>query len=328
MRRERKLGRGLEDFSHFFLSSGAEKADPLSSKPNGGGETKGPATPARVICITSNRKVKERTFLTVNLALEIAGQGKKVLVVDADFSLPRLCMLMGNSTPGSILHLISNNGEKEISTEFIHGVSLITLDVDISDLSSLGASEQTSIMRFFSQAEEKADILLVTVSSTFIRHMIAILKASSDIVVITPQQVNELVYAYGMLKTVFQVNSDACVGIVSSRISVPDQAEAVFEKMQKTVKRFLDKPLCNYGYLPDDPEISQSIASRKPLALSAPSSQAVKCIAEISQSIFEKHKWVTEKLSIKENCCSFSERFFDNRHNSAWFHNPGIADTL
>jgi len=195
-------------------------------------------------------------------------------------------------------------------------VSLITLDVDILDLSSLSTSELTSLMRHFRRAEEEADILLVTISPSFIRQMIAILKASSDIVVITPQQVNELVYAYGMLKTVFQVNSDACVGIVSSRISVPDQAEAVFEKMQKTVKRFLDKSLCNYGYLPDDPEISQSIASRKPLALSSPSSQAVRCIAEISQSIFKRDKQGRENQPAEENFRSFSERLFGSRNTS------------
>ena len=45
------------------------------------------------------------------------------------------------------------------------------------------------------------------------------------------------------------------MGIVSSRVSSVAQADTVFEKMQRVVKKFLDKPLSNYGYILDDDEI-------------------------------------------------------------------------
>jgi flagellar biosynthesis protein FlhG len=311
MKQEKKLGRGLEDFSHVFLSSKSEKIEPPSStKRDVDSEKEGVVTPALAICIISDREVKERAFLTVNLALEIAKQGKRVLVFDADFSLPRLCMLMDRPEHGSILNFISKNGEEEIIAEYINGVKLITLDVDISDLSSLGASKRTSLTRCFRRAEEKADILLVTTSPSFIHHMIAILKASSDIVVITPQQLHEMINAYGVIKTVFQVNKDACVGIVSSGIDVPDQSEAVFEKMKKIVEKFLDKSIYNYGYIPEDTEISLSIANRKPLSLSSPSSKTVRCIKEISQSILKMYERVREEQSVEGSRSSFTERLF------------------
>ena len=144
MKQEKKLGRGLEDFSHVFLSSRSEKIESLSTTNRDvDSEKEGVVTPVRAICIISDREVKERAFLTVNLALEIAKQGKRVLVFDADFSLPRLCMLMDIPARSSVLHFISKNGEDEIIAEGVNGVKLITLDVDISDLRSLGESERT-----------------------------------------------------------------------------------------------------------------------------------------------------------------------------------------
>jgi flagellar biosynthesis protein FlhG len=312
MKRVKKLGRGLEDFSHLFLSSRAEKNEPLSRITQDTiCEKKGAVTPTRVICITSDKKVGERAFLTVNLALEIAKQGKKVLVFDADFSLPRLCMLMDIPARSSVLHFISKNGEDEIIAEGVNGVKLITLDVDISDLRSLGESERMSLMKCFRSAEEEADILLVTTSSSFIHPMRTILKVSGDIIVTTPQQVNEMISAYGVIKTIFQVNKNARVGIVSSRIDVPDRAEAVFEKMQKIVKKFLGKPLYNYGYIPEDTEITLSMTRRKPLSLSSPSSETVKCITEISQSILEMDGGEREKQTVGENHFSFTEKLFN-----------------
>jgi flagellar biosynthesis protein FlhG len=315
MKRVKRLGRGLEDFSHLFLSSRSEKSEHLPSTKQdvicGKG---GVGTPPRVICITSDRRVGERAFLTVNLALEIARQGKRVLVFDADFSLPRLCMLMDVPARSSILHFIAKNGEEDAIAKGIDDIKLITLDVDITDLRSLGESERTSLMRCFRSAEEEADTMLVTTSPGFIHHMRAIIKASSEMIVVTPQQVTEMINAYGVIKSIFHVNKDAHVGIVSSRIDIPAQAEAVFEKMQKIVKKFLDKPLYNYGYIPEDTEISLSMARRKPLLLTSPSSKTVRCITGISQSVFKMDGCGREEHLVGGNHFSFAERLFNKAH--------------
>ncbi|KPJ58718.1 MAG: hypothetical protein AMJ42_02735 [Deltaproteobacteria bacterium DG_8] len=311
MKQMKRLGRGLEDFSHLFLSSRSEKGEPLSgTKQDVACKSEGIGKPARAICIASDERVGERVFFTVNLALEIARQGKRVLVFDADFSLPRLCMLLGFSARNSILHFIVRNGEEGIVAEGIDGVKLITLDADISDLSSLSEGELNSLTRCFRNAEEEAEIMLINTSPGFIHHMRAILKASSEIIVITPQQVAEMINAYGVIKTIFQVNRDVHIGIVSSRISVPVQAEAVFEKMQRVVKKFLHKSLYNYGYLPEDKEISLSMARREPLSITSPSSNTIKCIREISQYVLKMDGCGREKHPVEENNFSFFERLF------------------
>jgi len=312
MKRAKKMGRGLEDFSHLFLSSKSEKNEPpAGSKQKAVCEVKSAATPARVICIAGDKKVAERAFITANLALELANQGKRVVVVDADFSLPRLCMLMGVPSPNSLLHYISGNGEEDITAEGVDGVKLITLDADITDLRFLKESERSSLMRYFRSAEEAAEIILVTVSPGFIHHMRTIVKASSEIVVITPQPLAEMIDAYAVIKTIFQANKSARVGILSSRIVASDQADAVFEKMQRIVKKFLDKPLYNYGYISEDREISLSMARREPLLKTSPSSQAVKCIAEISHSILKVDGNGNGEHPVDRRNFSFTERLFN-----------------
>ncbi len=306
------MGRGLEDFSHLFLSSKSEKNEPLSSsKQKAVCEGRSAATSVRAICITGDKKVAERAFITVNLALELASQGKRVVVVDADFSLPRLCMLMGVPSHNSLLHYIAGNGEEDITAEGVDGVKLITLDADITDLRFLKESERSSLMRYFRSAEEEAEIILVTVSPGFIHHMRTIFKASSEIVVITPQPLAEMIDAYAVIKEIFQANNSARVGILSSRIVTSDQADAVFEKMQRIVKKFLDKPLDHYGYIPEDREISLSMVRREPLLKTSPCSQTVKCIAEISHSILQVDGNGNGEQPAERRNFSFTERLFN-----------------
>ena len=310
MKQMKKLGRGLEDFSHLFLSK-PEKNEHLTDANHNVVCKREGVKPARAICITSDKGIGERAFFAVNLALEIAKQGKKVLIFDADFSLPRLCMLMEVNASNSILQLINKNGEGKSIVEGIDGVKLITLDVDISDIRSLSESERTSLVKCLKNAEEEAEIILIVTSPGLINQMKALLKAVSEIIVVTPQQVAEMINAYGVIKTIFQFDEDAHVGIVSSRIDASDQAEAVFGKMQRIVKKFLDKPLYNYGYIPEDEEVSLTLKRRRPLALASPSSETMKCITKIAQSILEMNRNSREGCSIGETHFSFTERLFD-----------------
>ena len=95
MERERRLGLGLEDFSHLFLSPATDVETPTgdTDRANAAGAAdlsgEGTAASPPVICIAADRKVKERASLALNLALGIARRGKRVLLFDADFSHPR-----------------------------------------------------------------------------------------------------------------------------------------------------------------------------------------------------------------------------------------------
>ena len=226
---------------------------------------------APVIGIAADRKVGERARLTLEVALAIAAQGKRVLLLDADFSLPRLWMLTDGAAPGSVLGVIAGNGAPPPTAECADGVRLITLDVDVSGLGCLAASKRASLERWFATAQEEADVLLVAASPTLTRHTRAVLEACRDVVVVTPQHANDVVDAYGVIKTVAQVNGAARLGIVTSRTDAPERSDAVFGKMERIVGRFLGKPLHNCGYIPAD--------ERTP--------DAARCVVAVSRSMLQ-----------------------------------------
>ena len=85
--------------------------------------------------------------------------------------------------------------------------------------------------------------------------MRAFLNVVNEIMVIVPRPVAEMINSYGVIKSVFNYNSTARVGVLASRVTSPSQAEAVFTKMQQVVEKFLHKSLSNYGYLSGDTEL-------------------------------------------------------------------------
>ena len=101
--RRRKLGRGLSEVSHIFLS-GAEKnlkesvdRDP-DNAPNGAPDGTGEALwlpDANLISITSGEKIQGKTLLAANLAFGLFTEGRSVGIVNADSEKPDILDMTG-----------------------------------------------------------------------------------------------------------------------------------------------------------------------------------------------------------------------------------------
>ena len=258
MKQSKKMGRGLEDFSHLFLSSPSEKPEQRDEKVKESTEReKSLSVPARSLCITSDKGVHERSVVAIQLALEIARRGKNIVLFDADFSLPRLGMLIDDSVQQkSLMHLIDSNEQETPAVGDYKGINLITVDADISTCHSLSSHEREVLANHFNAIEENADVILVVIAPEVTALMRAFLNVVNEIMVVVPQPVAEMINAYGVIKSIFNCNSAARVALLASRVTPPSQAEAVFTKMQQVVDKFLHKSLYSYGYLSADTELS------------------------------------------------------------------------
>ena len=313
MKQTKKMGRGLEDFSHLFLSSPSQK--PKSSDEKVKDDTdreKSLPVPARTLCITSDKGVHERSFVALQLALEISRKGKNIVLFDADFSLPRLGMLLDDSIQqSSLTHLIENNGTEKPPSHDYKGITLITVDADISTYHSLSSHERNVLEKNFYAIEKNADVILVIVSPEMTDLMRTFLNVISEIMVVVPQPVAEMINAYGVIKAIFNLNGNARVGVLVSRVAPPSQAETVFSKMQQVVDKFLHKSLSSYGYLSGNTEASLLLGQRKfSIEDSAWANQVPPSIACIAASLFE----IDEKQNhgeVQTPPVSFTDRLFN-----------------
>lgn len=315
MKQTKKLGRGLEDFSHLFISSPSEAKKPLPETPQGPLEhKKGVGAPSRSLCVLSHRALDQRAFLVINLALEIAQQGKKVLILDGDFSMPRLTMRMQDCTATPLSHLITRNGRDIRDVKETNGVKLISLDVDLSTLSALGQDERRSLKESFNTLEEESDVILTVASPDFMHHMKTLVWAVDGAMVITPQPLAEMINAYGLIKLIFHMRENARVGIVSSNVTNALQAGMIFEKMKRVVDKFLHKPLFNYGFIPDDGEIVVPQKTHDPRSPQS-FSKAFTSVTDIIRTIFEMDPGNDCALYKDSIAPGFSEKLFaPSRH--------------
>jgi MinD-like ATPase involved in chromosome partitioning or flagellar assembly len=278
MTQKKKLGRGLEDFSHLFLSSPSEKPEgDEDGKRDTVHREKSVPAPVPTLCITSDKGVLERAFVAIQLALEISGQGKNIVLFDADFCLPRLRMPPNLSiNQHSLMNLIYSNENRIAALREYRGITLLRVDADISTHRILPPREREVLQSTFYALEENADVILVVVSPEMRNLMATVLKVINEVMVIVPQPVIEMIHAYGVIKAIYTLQSTGRVGVLASRITSPAQAKSVFNKMQQVTDKFLHKSLYNYGYLSEEeqpsllPETSDLSGSVSPSELPVP----------------------------------------------------------
>jgi MinD-like ATPase involved in chromosome partitioning or flagellar assembly len=304
MKHKKKMGRGLEDFSHLFLSSPSEKSERREEKQRDTADKgKSVPSPARTLCIASDKGVLERAFVTIQLALEISGQGKNIVLFDADFCLPRLRMPPNLSIHQiSLMNLLYSNSNRTPALRKYRGITLIRIDADISTHRILSAGERGLLQSTFYALEENADVILVVVSPEMRNLMGTFLKVINEVMVIVPQPVVQMINAYGVIKAIYALEGTARVGVLASRINSSAQAEFVFNKMQQVTEKFLHKSLYNYGYLSEEEQSSCSSEQGDLAGSGSPTGQPIPtAVKSVAAALLGNSHTSTYHIASKKN---------------------------
>ena len=99
------------------------------------------------------------------------------------------------------------------------------------------------------------------------------------------------------------------VGIVASSVTDDLQAGMIFEKMKRVVEKFLHKPLYDYGFIPDDGEIVQTVKKRH-IPSEQSSSKAFASVTDISRTLIESGVGGLRAPGKGNNTRGFAEKLF------------------
>ncbi len=114
-----------------------------------------------VFMVSSPNVIKKKAIITSKLALAFAEQGKRVLVVDADFTSPELDLLFQAKNKTGLANILENDGEglTEIQESGVLGVDLLTAGRTLWNVAASLTNEKLGLL--FSNWKRKYDIVLV-----------------------------------------------------------------------------------------------------------------------------------------------------------------------
>ncbi|HWQ61167.1 MAG TPA: AAA family ATPase, partial [Negativicutes bacterium] len=234
---------------------------------------------SRVIAVTSGKGGVGKTVVTINLAIALAAQNKRVFIIDADLGTANIDVLLRISTKYNITHLLS--GEKtllEIAAPAPGNIAVIPGGSGLQGLTQMTESQFSHLIASFNQLDGLADIILVDTGAGISRDVSNFLQAADETIVVTTPEPHAITDAYAILKV---MNNLACKTkqlLVVNRAENRQEADMAANRLKGTVSRYLGREIDYIGFIQDDPLVRRSLKLQQPFLLSDPDSEPTRNI--------------------------------------------------
>lgn len=278
------------------------------SQNGGASETAPPGQGIRVISVTSGKGGVGKSNVVANLAMALADQGKKVLIVDADLGVGNLDVLLGLSPQYNLNHVLSGEcGLAEIIVEVNQNIKLIPAGSGVQEFTSLGQHEKLKLLDELDMLEETFDVMIIDTEAGISDNVTYFTVAAQEIIVVVSPEPTSITDAYALIKLLATRFSEHHFKVLVNMARDSEDALEVFRKLANVAGRFLDISLDYLGCVVRDERLIEAVKKQKAVFELFPDSEATSCFSTLARRITENSR----QTRLKGNIQFFFRRYLD-----------------
>ncbi|KAB3535863.1 MinD/ParA family protein [Alkaliphilus pronyensis] len=255
---------------------------------------------ARIICITSGKGGVGKTNFTLNLAIALSKQSKKVIILDADLGLANIDIALGVVPKYTLADVIS--GKRELTDIMIpgpSGIKIISGGSGITELIDLSQDRLKSLIEEFQGLNNHADVILIDTGAGLSRGVLSFVLAAEEVVVVCTPEPTAITDAYAMIKTIASKEKGKKLKILINRVESLSEGRIAFEKLKNACDRFLNTSIEKLGFISDDVVVTKSVKLQTPFILQYPNSTVSKNVELIAAKLINDNVKTEESITTK-----------------------------
>ncbi len=240
----------------------------------------------RMVAVTSGKGGVGKTNIVTNLALALARQGTRVLVVDGDLGLANVDLLLGVAPQYDLQDVIlGQRSIRDVVFEGPDGIQVLPASSGVEELANLDEFRTECLIRSLSELENDVDIILIDSPSGIGRNAISMVQAADQILVVTTPEPTSFSDAYAMIKVLSRHPLKCVPSLLVNQANSEDEALGVARRVRTVAKRFLNLDVEYWGCILDDESVSKSVQRQEPFLSTYPYSPAASCIYSLARRI-------------------------------------------
>lgn len=322
--------------AYTTLRAAAAAASPIQPLPQ-----RAPASDrASVIAVTSGKGGVGKSNVSLNLAVQFAAAGRKVLLVDADLGLANADVLCNVSLPFNLSHVIS--GRKTLQDVIVRtpfGFDLLGGASGLARMADLDDSGRRVLLGALYEAEREADVMIIDTGAGVHANVVTLCRAADHVLVVATPEPTSITDAYAMVKSIAGnsvagnsvagnsvgspggANKSETTGVrkislLANQVSSVAEGRAVHDRVARVARQFLGLSVLDAGHIVSDEEMTRAVRKRTPLVLHAPASPASKCLKQLAMRLEPglsgspgETAALRGPLEVRESSPSFFRRF-------------------
>jgi len=222
----------------------------------------------RTLAITGGKGGVGKTSVAINLALTLAREGSKVLLLDGDTDLANVSIMLGRYPQRTLADVMTGTSSlQDIIMTADYGLHIVPGASGVDQCIDMEASASLRVLKALSQLEKRYDYVITDTASGLQptgMHMIA--AAELACVVVTPDPAS-LTDAFSLIKLLVRRGYRRTPSILVNMAQGASQARTVFQRLEGAAQRHLGISLHYLGGIWRDETLRQSVLNQRPVAL-------------------------------------------------------------
>lgn len=272
--------------------------------------------PAKVIAVTSGKGGVGKTNVAANLAVALGMRNHDVMLLDADFGLANIDVLLGLQPRFNLSHVIS--GETDLESTIVVGpkdVRIVPASSGNQSMTDLPPVSQAAVIQAFADLSYQPDYLLVDTAAGISECVARLVQAAQHAVIVVCDEPSSITDAYALIKVFSRHYGITHFQIITNQTRDHRDGRQLFVKIRKVTDLYLDVVLRHLGNVPHDVYLRRAVQEQRAVVDAYPkcwSAEAFRNIANAIEQIRAPEKtrgsieFFFERLLKSESACTGS----------------------
>jgi flagellar biosynthesis protein FlhG len=240
----------------------------------------------KIVAVTSGKGGVGKTNVVANLAVSLSELGKKVVVLDADFGLANIDVLLGLTPRYHLGHvLFGNKSLTEIMVQGPKGIRIIPASSGLQRMSELTAAQRNRLVECFSNLDADTDYFIIDTAAGISRNVIHFLMSAQEVIVVSAPEPTAIVDAYAIIKIILAEDPQKHIQVLINSVENAEDAHEVYCQINSVVKRFLNREIDYLGHVEHDLHVPQAVRSQMLVTHRYPNASASRCFRNLARRL-------------------------------------------
>ena len=209
--------------------------------------------PGQVIAVTGGKGGVGKSNVSINLSIQLAEMGRRVVLLDADLGLANIDVLLGITSKRNIADVISGECSlRDILVDGPKGIKVVPASSGTQKMVSLNNLEHAGMINAFSELSNDLDVLVIDTAAGISEGVVSFLRASQEVIVVVCDEPTSITDSYALIKLLNRDYGMYRFRVLANMVKTQEEVRHLYSKLAHVTERFLDVALQYVGCIPFD----------------------------------------------------------------------------
>ena len=221
--------------------------------------------PVQVIAVTGGKGGVGKTNVSVNLSIALASLGRKVVLLDADFGLANVDVLLGLYPKHTLADVMDGKCDlRDVLLAGPGGIKIVPASSGTQSMVEMTPIQHAGLIQAFSELGDNIDVLIIDTAAGIGDSVTSFVQAAQEVVMVVCDEPTSITDAYALIKLLNRNHGMTRFRVLANMAHSPQEGRNLFNKLVKVTERFLDDVTLQYlGAVPYDEMVRKAVQKQR-----------------------------------------------------------------